>query len=121
VRRSRARPERAEELRRAALNEWLTHKVRPMFEERVLAVTEDVMFKWRLLVEEDRKARHTFAQPDLIIAATAFDLQHQPRHISGCTRCFRHETGGAEIKVEETCDKLATKLATRFAGQRPTH
>ena len=26
---------------------------------------------WRLLVEEGRKAGHTFAQPDLIIAATA--------------------------------------------------
>lgn len=57
--------------RRAALNDWLTHKVRPMFEERVLPVTEDVMFKWRLLVEEGRKVRHTFSQPDLIIAATA--------------------------------------------------
>ena len=32
------------------------------------------MFKWRLLVEDSRKARHTFSQPDLIIAATA--LQH---------------------------------------------
>lgn len=57
--------------RRAELNEWLTHKVRPMFEQRVLAITEDVMFKWRLLVEEGRQARHTFSQPDLIIAATA--------------------------------------------------
>jgi hypothetical protein len=57
--------------RRAALNDWLAHKVRPMFEERVLPVTEDVMFKWRLLVEEGRKAGHTFSQPDLIIAATA--------------------------------------------------
>jgi predicted nucleic acid-binding protein len=56
---------------RAALNDWLTHKVRPMFEQRVLAVTEDVMFKWRLMVEEGRKAAHAFSQPDLIIAATA--------------------------------------------------
>ncbi len=60
--------------RRAELNDWLTHKMRPMFEQRVLQVTEDVMFKWRLLVEEGRKARHTYSQPDLIIAATA--LQH---------------------------------------------
>jgi predicted nucleic acid-binding protein len=45
--------------------------VRPMFEQRVLAVTEDVMFKWRLLVEEGRKAGHTFSQPDLTVAATA--------------------------------------------------
>jgi predicted nucleic acid-binding protein len=57
--------------RRAELNDWLTHKVRPMFEQRVLAISEDVMFKWRLLVEEGRKAGHTFSQPDLIIAATA--------------------------------------------------
>lgn len=57
--------------RRAGLNDWLAHKVRPMFEERVLPVTEDIMFKWRLLVEEGRKAGHTFSQPDLIIAATA--------------------------------------------------
>lgn len=57
--------------RRLELNEWLLHKVRPMFEERVLAVTEEVMFTWRVLLEEGRKVGHTFSQPDLIIAATA--------------------------------------------------
>ena len=61
-------------IRRAELNDWLLHRVRPMFDQRVLQVSEDVMFKWRLLVEEGRKAGHTFSQPDLIIAATA--LQH---------------------------------------------
>ena len=58
-------------IRRAELNDWLLHKVRPMFDQRVLEVSEDVMFKWRLLVEDGRKAGHTFSQPDLIIAATA--------------------------------------------------
>jgi toxin FitB len=57
--------------RRADLNDWLTNKVRPMFGERVLQITEDIMLKWRLLVEEGRKVGHTFSQPDLIIAATA--------------------------------------------------
>ena len=57
--------------RRAELGEWLAHKLRPMFDGRVLPVSEDIMFKWRLLVEEGRKAGHTFSQPDLIIAATA--------------------------------------------------
>ena len=57
--------------RRAELGEWLAHKLRPMFDGRVLPVDEDIMFKWRLLVEEGRKAGHTFSQPDLIIAATA--------------------------------------------------
>ena len=57
--------------RRVELNDWLAHKVRPMFEQRVLPITEDIMFKWRVLVEDGRKAGYTFSQPDLIIAATA--------------------------------------------------
>ena len=61
-------------IRRSELNDWLLHRVRPMFDQRILEVSEDVMFKWRLLVEDGRKVSHTFSQPDLIIAATA--LQH---------------------------------------------
>jgi toxin FitB len=57
--------------RRMDLNEWLEHKLRPMFGDRVLEISEDIMLKWRLLVEEGRKSGHTFSQPDLIIAATA--------------------------------------------------
>jgi predicted nucleic acid-binding protein len=57
--------------RRAELYDWLTNKVRPMFDGRVLQITEDIMLKWRLLVEDGRKTGHTFSQPDLIIAATA--------------------------------------------------
>src|SRR5437763_13031076 len=57
--------------RRMELNDWLDHKLRPMFEDRVLEISEEIMLKWRLLVEEGRKSGHTFSQPDLIIAATA--------------------------------------------------
>jgi predicted nucleic acid-binding protein len=60
--------------KRAGLHDWLTHKVRPMFEQRILHVSEDVFLKWRLLAEDGRKVRHTYAQPDLFIAAIA--LQH---------------------------------------------
>lgn len=56
---------------RAELADWLASKVRPMFEQRVLPVSEDILFKWRLLVEEGRKTGHTYSQPDLFIAATA--------------------------------------------------
>lgn len=59
---------------RAELNDWLDQTLRPMLAQRILPVSEDVMLKWRLLVEAGRKARHTYSQPDLIIAATA--LQH---------------------------------------------
>jgi toxin FitB len=57
--------------RRAELSDWLTHKVRPMFGRRVLPVSEEVMFKCRLLVGDGRKAGHAFSQPDHIIAARA--------------------------------------------------
>lgn len=56
---------------RTEFTDWVVHKVRPMFEQRVLPITEDIMLKWRILVEEGRKSGHTFSQPDLIIAATA--------------------------------------------------
>ena len=39
--------------------------------ERTLPVTEEILLKWRLLLEDGRKTGHTFSQPDLIIAATA--------------------------------------------------
>jgi predicted nucleic acid-binding protein len=61
----------ADAARRSELNDWLARQLRSMFEQRVLPVSEDVMFKWRLLVEAGRKQRHTYSQPDLIIAATA--------------------------------------------------
>jgi predicted nucleic acid-binding protein len=80
--------------RRAELNDWLTHKVRPMFAQRVLPITEDIMLKWRLLVEDGRKARHTFSQPDLIIAATA--LHHGLTLVSRDTADF--ERTGVPIR-----------------------
>ena len=75
-----------EATKRAELNDWLGHKVRPMFDQRALPVSEDVMFKWRLLVEEGRKSGHTFSQPDLIIAATA--LHHGLTLVSRDTADF---------------------------------
>ena len=60
--------------RRAELNDWLAHKVRPMFDERVLVRSLRISCAQPsavLLVEDGRKAGHTFSQPDLIIAATA--------------------------------------------------
>lgn len=77
----------ADAARRAELNHWLTHKVRPMFEQRILPVTEDIMLKWRILIEEGRKIGHTFSQPDLIIAATA--LEHGMTIVSRDTRDYQ--------------------------------
>ena len=80
-------------------------KVRPMFEQRVLAISEDVMFKWHLLVEQGRKAGHTFSQPDLIsgnrrrlsitptAAAKVDSFGCCNTHIGGCN-AERKTTGG---------------------------
>jgi len=77
--------------KRSLLMDWLQLELRPMFESRVLAVSEDVMFRWRLLVEEGRKMGHTFSQPDLIIASTA--LHH------GLTMVSRDTAGYARTGV----------------------
>jgi predicted nucleic acid-binding protein len=77
-----------DETKRAELNDWLTHRVRPMFEQRVLPVSEEVMFRWRLLVEDGRKSGHTYSQPDLIIAATG--LQYGLTVVSRDTREYLH-------------------------------
>lgn len=45
------------------------------------------MFKWRLLVEESRKAGHTLSQPDLIIAASA--LHHGLTVVTRDTNDYR--------------------------------
>jgi toxin FitB len=57
--------------RRADLNDWLTLTLRPAFAGRILPVTEDILLKWRTLMEDGRKTGHTYSHPDLVIAATA--------------------------------------------------
>jgi toxin FitB len=57
--------------RRAELNDWLTLTLRPSFGGRILPITEAILVKWRLLLEDGRKTGHTYSHPDLLIAATA--------------------------------------------------
>lgn len=66
----------ADPVRRSEIALWLDHKLRPMFENRVLELDEHVLLKWRLIIENGRKRGHTFSHPDVLIAATAahYDL-----------------------------------------------
>ena len=59
--------------RRALLQDWLTEKLRPAFSDRMLPVTENILLRWRLLMESGRKAGHTYSHPDLLLAATALE------------------------------------------------
>ena len=82
-----------------------------MFEQRVLPVSEDIMFKWRLLVKYGRKTGHTFSQPDLIVAATA--LHH------GLTVVTRdvsdYQKARAPVRREDrTCRTVNDELSRHF-------
>ena len=57
--------------RRADIHLWLDRSLRPLFVGRVLAITEDVIVRWKTMVAEGQKRGHTFGQPDLFIAAIA--------------------------------------------------
>jgi toxin FitB len=57
--------------RRTDINLWLDRTLRPLFSGRVLAITEDVVVRWKTMVVDGQKRGHTFGQPDLFIAAIA--------------------------------------------------
>ncbi len=57
--------------RRAEIHLWLDHVLRPLFANRVFAITEDVIVRWKAMVVEGQKRGYTFGQPDLFIAAFA--------------------------------------------------
>ena len=56
---------------RADLVHWLDRTLRPLFDGRVLSVTEEALLRWRLMLEAGRRRGHTFSEPDLLIAALA--------------------------------------------------
>lgn len=61
----------ADAARRTDLHLWLERSLRPLFAGRILAITEDVIVRWKTMAVEGRKRGHTFGQPDLFIAAIA--------------------------------------------------
>lgn len=59
--------------RRADLQNWLALTLRPAFAGRILPATEDILLRWRVLMEDGRKTGHTYSHPDLLLAATALE------------------------------------------------
>ena len=72
--------------RRAQIAAWLENEMRPLFEGRILPLSEDILLKWRLIIEQGRKQGHTFSHPDVLIAATA--AHHGLTVVSRDTRDF---------------------------------
>jgi hypothetical protein len=98
--------------RRAVLLAWLDNVLRPLFAGRTLAVTEDVILRWRLMVEAGRRRGHVFGQPDLFIAAIAAD--------AGLTVVTRDTTHfeAAGVAVYDPWSGRTGELATSDARRR---
>ena len=58
-------------MRRRDLALWLERTLRPLFSGRTLDVSEDVILRWRQMLDGGRRRGHTFSQPDLFVAAIA--------------------------------------------------
>lgn len=61
----------ADASRRADIHQWLDRALRPLFAGRALAITEDVIVRWKGMALAGQRRGHTFGQPDLFIAAIA--------------------------------------------------
>ncbi len=57
--------------RRHTIGIWLDQNLRPLFAGRTLAITEDLLLRWRLQLEGGKRRGHVSGQLDLFIAAAA--------------------------------------------------
>jgi toxin FitB len=57
--------------RRAELETWIDHALRPWYAGRIVDTGEEVWIEWRRMQDRGRKRGHVFGQPDLFIAAQA--------------------------------------------------
>lgn len=60
---------------RAELEAWLRDGLLPWFADRILEVNERVLLRWRELVWDGQKENYTYAQPDALLAATAWEYE----------------------------------------------
>lgn len=56
---------------RSQLASWLDAAIRPMFEGRIHAASEDVLLEWRLMGESLARRKRTVPEPDLLLSALA--------------------------------------------------
>ena len=64
--------ERCAELeKRSRLEVWLREVVRMQFEDRSLAISENILFRWRLIAHQVGNRGRNLPQADALIAATA--------------------------------------------------
>ena len=62
---------RQDPVQRADLASWLENVVIPLFEDRIHDVSEDVLLRWLLIIQEGKARGHTYSHQDSLIAAVA--------------------------------------------------
>ena len=80
-------------VKRDSLLRWLQTEVRPAFLNRILPITEDILLRWRWIIETGRGVGYTFEQSDALLAATA--AHHGLTMLSRDTEPFRR--AGVEV------------------------
>ena len=68
------------------LEAWLNDVLYTTFSGRVLPVTQEILLRWRILMDHGRRHNRTYSQPDLFLAATA--LEHDLTLVTRNTRDF---------------------------------
>jgi predicted nucleic acid-binding protein len=76
-------------LRRNRFDAWLDGTIRPLFEGRILDLSEEILVRWLFLGAELRRGGATLPSPDTLIAATAIYMQmnvvtRDVKHFSLC-------------------------------------
>ncbi len=63
----------AESEQRSLIATWLDQRVRPLFADRIIALDESILVRWRMLQETGHRRGQSFSTPDMLIAATAVE------------------------------------------------
>lgn len=100
---------KADARQRAELLAWLEQILRPRFENRVHAISEDVLLRWLLINRDGRAEGHVYSQQDSLIAAIAANQQ-----LIVVTRDVTHF-------VAAHVPTLDPWTATFYASDRSTH
>ncbi len=74
--------------KKAHFADVLANTIRPMFRGRIVSADEETWLIWKQKQGEARQRRHTFPQPDLVIACLA--LQHGLTVVTRDTEPFRN-------------------------------
>lgn len=59
--------------KRRALESWIAEAVRPWLHGRIVEVSENALFRWRLLIRNAQIAKQPVPEIDLLVAAVAIE------------------------------------------------